>query len=302
MNDIYFILALTLKSIPAVFLASLGEIITEKGGILNLGLEGIMLVSALAGFVLTYYTHSLIIGFTGAMIVGSSMSLIHAFFSIHLSANQVLSGLAITILGEGLSSFLGRPFIGLQTISLPCFTELEHYPFGIILKELNWIVVASFILLFIVNFILYHTPLGLNLKAIGEDPKVSNAAGLNVFKYRYIATIIGGALTGLGGSYLSLAYTPGWKEGISGGQGWIAIAMVVFSGLKPFRAFVGAFLFGSFMALQFYFQAIGKEIVPVYILKMLPFILPLIILILIKNKYKSELNFPKSLGLPYLKE
>lgn len=299
MEDFLFILGITLQSSVAVLLASLGEIITEKSGILNLGLEGIMLFSAFIGFICAWYTQSLILGFMGAMLAGGLLACIHAFFCIHLGSDQILSGLALTILGTGLANFLGRSFIGLQTLSLASFS-LKSYYLNILLRQLNVLVILAFILTYLIHFILKKTTLGLNLSSVGENPQVASSVGLNVYKYRYLATILGGMLTGLGGAYLSLAYTPGWKENMTGGQGWIAIAMVIFSCLKPIRALVGAFLFGAFMALQFYFQAIGKELIPAYILKMLPFLLPLVILILI-NRKNSKYSFPQGLGKPFLR-
>lgn len=300
MEDIFFILGIAFQSSIAVLLASLGEIITEKSGVLNLGLEGIMLFSAFTGFLCTWYTHSLFLGFLGAMLAGAFLTSIHAFFCIHLGSDQILSGLAITILGTGLSNFLGRSFIGLQTLSLTSFKVPDFFYFSPFLKQLNLMVLIALFLTFILNFLLHKTTLGLNLTSVGENPKVATTVGLNVYKYRYLATIIGGMLTGLGGAYLSLVYTPGWKENMSGGQGWIAIAMVIFSFLKPLRALLGALLFGGFMALQFYFQATAKELIPPYLLKMLPFLLPLIILILI-NFRKTPYSFPKGLGKPFLR-
>jgi ABC-type uncharacterized transport system permease subunit len=306
MNDVIFIAAITLKSSIAVLLASLGEIVTEKSGVLNLGVEGMMLVGAMAGFVAGHYTGSLLVACAAAMLAASILAYIHALITIKLRADQVISGLAITITGIGLSSFLGRPFIGRPGIRLNelHLGVLDHIPFlGPVFSQQTVLALIALGMVPLVWYVLFHTPLGLSIRASGEDPAAADAAGVPVFGLRYICTIFGGMMAGLAGAYLSLSYTPGWKEGMTAGQGWIAIAMVIFSTWNPARALLGALLFGSLNALQFYFQAIGSEVIPTYVLRMLPYVLTVFVLFLVTViKRKSFGASPAALGRPFSRE
>jgi len=303
MDDLVFILAITLKSSIPVLLASLGEIVTERSGILNLGIEGMMLMGALAGFVAGQQSGSLLLGFGGAMAAGILLALVHAFFCIHLRASQVISGLAITILATGLSSFVGRPFIGrvgLHLGSLP-IGPLAGIPLvGPVLAQQNWLCLAALVLVPLTARVLSGTWPGLYIRAVGEDPEAADAAGVPVAFIRYACTLFGGMLAGLGGAYLSLVYTPGWKEGMTGGQGWIAIAMVIFATWKPSGALFGALLFGGLTAVQFYFQATGVELVPAWVLRLLPYLLTVGILFLVTVLKRTRFGAsPAALGQPF---
>ncbi len=306
MNDLIFIASITLKSCIAVLLASIGEIFTEKSGILNLGVEGIMLIGAMTGFIIGYTTGSPVMAFTGAMLAGGLLALLHAFLSINLHASQVISGLAITIFGMGMSSFLGRPFIGklgIRLEELDC-AFLDKVPFlGRILAQQTFLVLIALMIVPLSWFILFRTNLGLNIRAAGEDPAAADAAGVPVKFLRYGCTLFGGLMAGMAGAYLSLVYTPGWKEGMSAGQGWIAIAMVIFSTWNPVRALFGALLFGGLNALQFYFQATGAELIPTYILRILPYLLTVLVLFLVTALKRGGIGTtPSALGNPFSRE
>jgi simple sugar transport system permease protein len=303
MDDLVFILAITAKSSIPVLLASLGEIITERSGILNLGLEGMMLMGALAGFVIGQQSGSLPLALAGAMVAGMLLALIHAFFCIHLQASQVISGLSITILATGLSSFLGRPFIGrvgphLEALSIGSLAAIPLI--GPVLAQQNGLTLVALLLAPLTAWMLAGSWPGLYIRAVGEDPEAADAAGVPVVFIRYACTLFGGAMAGLGGAYLSLAYTPGWKEGMTGGQGWIAIAMVIFATWHPGRALYGAFLFGGLTAIQFYFQATGTELVPAWILRLLPYLLTVGILFLVTALKRTHFGAsPAALGQPF---
>lgn len=302
-----FIAKVTLTSSMAVLYASLGEIFAERGGVLNLGVEGMMLMGALCGFATTWATQSLWLGVFAAMIAGALFALIHGFFSITLRVNQVVSGLALTLFGIGLSNFLGRPLIGkvsprfepsalVPLNSIPCLGDLffTHHA----------LVYPAYLLVPLACFYLYKTKYGLALRAVGENPAAADTVGIGVFRIRYLHTMVGGALAGLGGAYLSLAYTPGWKEQMTGGQGWIAIALVIFATWDPLRAALGALLFGFINAFQFYCQAAGVSLIPGYALRMLPYLFTIGVLVLITRwgAARKRVGAPAALGLPFERE
>lgn len=305
-EDIVFIAQISIKSSIAVLLATLGEIITERGGILNLGVEGMMLVGALAGFAAGYATQNAYLAVAAGSLAGGLLSLIHAFFSIKLRSNQVLCGLALTILGTGLANFLGRPLIGaagirIRPVALPYLSDIPVI--GEIFFRQSPFAYAAYILVPLVWYILFKTRAGLVLRAVGEDAASSDAAGVNVNLSRTICVFAGGVFAGLAGTYLSLSYTPGWKETMTGGQGWIAIAMVIFCTWNPLRAFFGAMLFGGLTALQFYFQATSIDIIPFYILKMMPYLLTIAVLVIVTVSTKRRNSAaPADLGIPFIRE
>jgi len=276
----------------SLLLATLGEIITEKSGVINLGLEGLMLVGALAGFAASHYTGSPVLGLAAAGIAGGMMSCVHAFLAITLRCNQIVSGLALAILGSGLSSFFGQRMIG-QTAR----------GFKPILLDLDVIVFMAFGLAFVLWIFLKYTRWGLDLSSVGQNPAASDAAGLNVFRIRYIAVTFGGVMTGMGGAYLSLAYTQMWIENMVAGRGWIAIALVIFSMWDPIKALLGAYLFGAVIATTLRIQAIGAH-VPIYILSMAPYIVTILVLVIITifENVRKKLGAPEALGLPFSRE
>lgn len=306
MDDFIFIAAITLKSSIPVLLASLGGIINERSGVLNLGIEGMMLMGAMTGFVVGLVTGSLPLAFAAAMLAGAGLALIHAAMSVQLGADQVISGLAITIAGTGLSSFLGRPYIGkigirMEALDWPALAAIPVV--GPILAQQNPAAIAALALAPLIWYVLFKSSLGLEIRAAGEDPAAADAAGVPLVAIRYGCTLFGGLMAGAAGAYLSLVYTPGWKEGMSAGQGWIAIAMVIFSTWNPLRAIAGALLFGSLNALQFFFQATGTEIIPAYVLRLLPYLLTVATLFAVTVLKKQGLGAsPAALGRPFSRE
>ncbi len=276
----------------SLLLAALGEIISEKSGVINLGLEGMMLIGALAGFTASHYTGSPLLGLVVAGAAGGAMSCIHAFLVITLRCNQVVSGLALAILGSGLSSFFGQGMIG-QTAK----------GFEAIVFDLDAVVFIAFGLTFALWVFLKYTRWGLSLSSVGQNPAASDTAGLNVSRIRYTAVIFGGVMAGIGGAYLSLAYTQMWIDNMVAGRGWIAIALVIFSMWDPIKALLGAYLFGAVMAVILRIQAIGVH-VPIYILSMAPYIVTILALILITvfENVRKKFGAPESLGLPFSRE
>ncbi len=290
---------------PLLF-AALGELISEKAGVMNLGVEGMMLMGAVTGFAVDVYTHSQWAGILAAMLAGGIVAVIHAFLTISLRANQVVSGLALTIFGTGLSAYLGKPLIGLpapatfKTVPIPGLSEIPWI--GPILFSHDLLVYLSFVLVAVIWFVLYKTKTGLILRAVGENPGAVDAAGINVFKVRYIAVILGGMMAGAAGAYLSLAYAPSWLENMTAGKGWIAISLVIFAMWNPLRALLGAYLFGIIDALGFQMQSFGVT-VPSYFLKMLPYLFTFFVLIVMTRETKNRrVATPDALGNPYSRE
>ena len=306
-SEIVFIASITITSSMAVLYAAIGEIFAERSGVLNLGVEGMMLMGALTAFAATCTLHSLWAGVLAAMLAGGFFAMIHGFFAITLRVNQVVSGLALTLFCIGLSNFLGRPFIGVVSLKFEPvgLFSLDRIPVvGSVLFNQNPLVYLAYLLVPISCFFLGKTRYGLELRAIGENPAAADTVGINVSRLRYFYTFIGGALAGLGGAYLSLAYTPGWKEQMTGGQGWIAIALVIFAMWDPLKAVAGALLFGFINAFQFYCQAAGLTIIPSYILRMLPYLFTIGVLVIITKweAAKRKVGAPAALGIPFERE
>jgi len=308
------ILAITLSAGTSLVYATIGEIYTERSGILNLGLEGMMLMGALSAFATAYHTGSLLLGVLMAMLVGMLLALIHAFLSITMRANQVVSGLSITLFGTGFASFLGQR-LGPETnnfyltgmtaerfspVRLQGLSELPILGAVFSQDVLTYLV---YLLIPLAWFFMYKTKHGLNLRAVGENPQTADAMGISVTKVRYLYTIFGGMLVGLGGAHLSLAYTPGWTENITGGRGWIVIALVIFSMWNPSRAILGAILFGGINAVQFRLQASGTDIPSAY-LNMAPYIATILVLVLVTvwESHNRKIGPPAALGTSYMRE
>ncbi len=308
------VLTITIRAGTSLMFATIGEILTERSGILNLGVEGTMLMGALSAFVTVFYTHSLVLGFLVAIGIGSLLALLHAFLTTTMRANQVVSGLSITLFGTGFSSFLGQRLgpatnnfrlVGLRAERIAPLTPewAENIPIlGAFLNQdiLTYIV---YLLIPVAWFFLYKTRQGLWLRAVGENPQTADAMGINVIKTRYLYTIIGGMLIALGGAHLSLSYTPGWSENITGGRGWIVIALVIFSMWNPARAVWGALLFGGINAVQFRLQASGTSI-PASFLNMLPYIGTIAVLVLMTwwEALSKKVGAPAALGTSYMRE
>ncbi len=280
---------------PLVF-AALGELITEKSGVLNLGLEGMMLVGAVTGFIATVLSGSIVVGILMAMLGGAAVSLVFGFLTLSLMSNQVATGLALTIFGIGLSAFvgldyIGEPIKGLQGIELPVI--------GDFLSQLDGLVYLSLAMFVAVSWFLYRTRAGLILRAVGESHESAHGIGFPVIRIRYLAVMFGGAMCGIGGAYLSLVYTPQWSENMTAGRGWIALALVVFATWRPGRIVLGAYLFGGITILGLHVQAAGFDISS-HLLATLPYLATIVVLVLIsRDATKIRLNAPASLGKPF---
>ena len=288
---------------PLIF-ASVGEIVAERGGVFNLGVEGMMLVGAVSGFIAAVHTHDLLAATVVAMGAAALMSLLLAVLTITFGTDQAVTGLTLTLFGQGLSSFLGRPYIGVPspvTFHPHAVPGVARLPgLGPVLFQHDVLVYASYLLVPLAWVLLTHTRPGLALRAAGEDAATADALGLNVAALRYLGVLTGGALAGLAGAYLSLAYTPAWTDNMTGGQGWIAIALVIFSTWNPLRAAAGAYLFGGVEALGFRIQAIGGT-TPSYFLRMLPYLFTLAVLLLVTARSRRP-GMPANLGRPYFRE
>ena len=286
---------------PLVF-AALGELVVEKSGVLNLGVEGMMLVGADTSFIVAAATHSPWLGDGAGALAGAALSLIFAVIALTLRANQVATGLALTLFGVGLSAFVGRGYLsvvieGIGPLALPALTDLPVV--GRLLFGHNPLVYVSLALFVAVQAFLYRTRAGLVLRAVGESPQSAHAIGYRVIAISYAAVVFGGACAGLGGAYLAVAYTPSWVEGMTAGRGWIALALVVFATWKPWRVIVGAYLFGSVTLAQFQAQASGVAIAS-QLLAMLPYVATIVVLAIISRDATTiRLNAPASLGKPY---
>jgi general nucleoside transport system permease protein len=282
-----------------LLLAATGELVAERSGVLNLGVEGMMLVGAIVGFATTMETGNAFLGILAAALGGALMALVFAFLTLSLLANQVATGLALTIFGIGLAAMMGATYVGhpvprLPSLDLPILSDLPVL--GPILFDQDGLVYLSFAMLGASAWFLYRTHWGLVLRAIGDSADAAHAIGYPVIAIRYGASLFGGAMSGLGGAYLSLAYTPMWAEDMSAGRGWIALALVVFATWRPFRLLLGAYLFGGITILQFHVQTFGIGI-PAQLVSMLPYLATILVLVLIsRDQSKIRLNAPASLG------
>ena len=290
----------TLVAGTPLLLATIGEVICERSGILNLGVEGVMAIGAVTAFIVTFVTGNPWLGLLAAIIAASLISIIHAFVSISLNANQVVSGLALTMLGLGISGLVGKPYIGkpltikMQDWPIPILSDIpivgpiffQHSPFlymAIALAIIAW-------------FTLEYTRLGIAIRSAGENPRATETQGVNVYRIRYWCVIIGGALSGMAGAHLSTSYSKSWIEGMTAGRGWIVIALTIFALWNPMRAILGAFLFGGIFVVQYLLQPLG--ISPNF-LAMLPYIATLLVLFIGSLHDSRRLNAPAMLGEPY---
>ncbi|MEG6523524.1 ABC transporter permease [Desulfotomaculum sp. 1211_IL3151] len=300
------ILATAITAGTPILYAALGEVLTERSGIINLGVEGMMLVGAVCGFVFAIKTNDPWLGVFAAMLGGGAMALIHAFLTVTLQANQIVSGLALTLFGTGLSGFLGKSYIGIpvenpfKPVELGFLSDIPII--GAIFFQHDYLVYITYLLVPILWFLVYKTKPGLNLRAVGENPAAADSLGVSVYKIRYIYVILGGMLAGVGGAYLSLAYAPSWLENMTAGRGWIAVALVIFATWNPLRAMFGSYIFGGIDALGFRAQAMGVMI-PSFFLKMLPYLFTILVLIIVTRKaMANRVGAPGALGLSYDRE
>jgi simple sugar transport system permease protein len=292
------ILSMISASTP-LLLAATGELVTEKSGVLNLGVEGMMLVGAIVGFAVSVTTGSGSLGIAAAIVAGMVMALIFALLTLTLLANQVATGLALTIFGTGFSALMGAGYVGmpgqpLPKLDLPVLTDLPFV--GPILFGQDFLVYGSFALVGAVAWFLYRSHAGLVLRSIGDSHDAAHAIGYPVIAIRYAATAFGGAMCGLAGAYMSLAYTPMWAENMTAGRGWIALALVVFATWRPARLLLGAYLFGGITILQLHVQGLGIAI-PSQFLSMLPYLATIIVLVVIsRDRARIRMNAPACLG------
>lgn len=304
MDSMIPVLAGTLAAATPLIFAGLGELVAERSGVINLGVEGMILIGAIAGFAAAAETGlGPAAGLPAGALAGMGAALVFAVFALSLAANQAACGLALTIFGIGLSAFIGQHYVsyslpGLKPLSIPLLSDIPVI--GPVLFHQDAVVYLSLAAFALVAWTLAKTRLGLLLKAVGESPEAAHAIGYPVLAIRYGAVLFGGAMAGLAGAYLSTVYTPLWVQNMSAGRGWIAVALVVFAAWKPSRLLLGAYLFGAVTILQFHAQGLGIAL-PVQLLAALPYLATIVVLVLIsRDRRLLQLNLPASLGKPYL--
>ncbi|MFQ6014671.1 MAG: ABC transporter permease [Anaerolineae bacterium] len=302
-----FILDALRAAIPAgtpLLLGTLGEIYAERSGVLNLGVEGMMIVGAVTGFGVTLATSNPWLGFLAAAVVGGLLALVHAFVSITLRANQIVSGLALTMVGLGLSGLVGKRFVGtplpvrLRPVSIPGLSDLPFL--GPLLFQYDPLVYLALALVPLLSFVLYQTKAGISIRSVGESPATADALGVDVYLVRYLCVFFGGIMAGFGGAYLSVVYAPAWIEGMTAGAGWIVIALTIFAMWSPIRALLGAYLFGGVKVLQYRLQPLG---ISPNLLNMLPFIFTILVLLAGTGEViRKRIGAPSALCIPYARE
>lgn len=286
-----------------LLIAAVGELVSERAGVLNLGVEGMMVMGAVTGFGVALTTGSPWLGIFAAIAVGALFSLLFAFLTLTLVTNQVATGLALTLLGLGLSGMLGESFVGLPgvkltNIDIPLLTDIPVI--GRLIFGQDPVFYLSILLTAGVAWFLFRSRAGLTLRSVGDNHGSAHALGINVILIRYLAVMFGGACAGLAGAYLSLVYTPQWVENMTAGRGWIALALVVFASWRPWRVLAGAYLFGAVTIGQLHAQALGIG-VPSQLLSSLPYLATVVVLVLIsRNRRMTMVNTPASLGRPFV--
>ncbi len=296
------VLTIVTASTP-LLLAAIGELVVERSGVLNLGVEGMMVMGAVCGFAAAFVSGSPALGVLAAMAAGMAMSLLFGLLTLSMLANQVATGLALTLLGLGLSGVIGESFVGhpgakLQDLDIPGLSQIPVL--GPIVFGQDPLVYVSLGVVALVAYVLGRTKLGLVIRAVGDSHQSAHALGYNVIAVRYGCVLFGGACAGLAGGYLSLVYTPQWIENMTAGRGWIALALVVFASWMPWRVAIGAYLFGAVMILGFSAQAWGLGI-PSQLLSSLPYLVTIAALVLISgNRAMMRANTPACLGQPFV--
>ncbi len=310
MNDAVWVLTLAAAvsaGTPLVF-AAVGEILAERSGVLNLGVEGMMLLGAVCSFLAATASGNPFVGLLAGVLAGGALSLVHAFLAVTMRANQIVSGLALVIFGTGLATFLGNPIEGdplgprIGDLPIPLLSSLPIL--GPILFRQDILVYASWVVVALAAFYMVRTRAGLALRACGESPETADAMGLSVARVRYMHVVVGGLLAGAGGAYQILARVPSWSgAGTTAGIGWIALALVVFAAWRPWRALFGAYLFGAALAANFALQAAGVRLLPAEFLSMLPYLLTILVLVILSARgARKRLGAPAALGEPYVRE
>jgi general nucleoside transport system permease protein len=279
---------IVLAALTPFLFAALGELVTERSGVLNLGVEGMMIMGAVAGFGGAFLTQNPWIGIITSIVAGMAMALLFAFLAVTLVTNQVATGLALTLLGLGLSGLIGESFIGQPGVKLPALHGIDP------------LMIAALVLTAIVAYVLFRTKWGLVIRAVGNNHAAAHALGYRVSAVRYFCILFGGACSGLAGGYLALVYTPQWVENMTAGKGWIALALVVFASWLPFRVAAGAYLFGAISILAFQIQTYGWGIPPQF-LNSLPYLVTILALVLISgSRALAKRNTPAMLGQPFV--
>ena len=295
----------TVRAGTPILFATLGAIINERAGIINLGIEGLMLIGALSGFAATHMTGSLLIGVLAAFVATFIAGSVHALITVQLRGNQIVSGLALTMFGVGITALFGKKMVGLtivgfKRIAIPGLSQIPVIGKPFFNQDL--LIYFSFLLVFLIWFFFYRTRWGLGVRSVGENPAAADTCGFSVSTYRFFSVTIGSGLVGIGGAYLSLASTPMWIENMTAGRGWIAVALVIFAGWSSPRAMLGAYLFGGITAMQLRFQAMGTT-VSAHILQMLPYFFTILVLVVSTLRLqKGASQQPEGLGLPYDRE
>ena len=286
-----------------LLIAAIGELVVERSGVLNLGVEGMMIMGAVTGFGVAWTTGSPWLGVFAAIAVGILFSLLFGFLTLTLVTNQVATGLALTLLGLGLSGMIGENFVGLPGVKLtaiyiPVLTDIPYV--GRLFFGQDPLFYVSVALVAAVSYFLFYSKAGLTLRSVGDNHGSAHALGIKVIAIRYLAVMFGGACAGLAGAYLSLVYVPQWVENMSAGRGWIALALVVFASWRPWRVLTGAYLFGAVSIGQLHAKALGIG-VPSQLLSSLPYLATVVVLVLIsRNKRLTLVNTPASLGQPFV--
>lgn len=282
-----------------ILLAGIGELVVERAGVLNLGVEGMMIIGAICGFAVAHETQSATLGYLGAAVGAALLSMIFGILTQYLMTNQVATGLALTMFGLGLSSLLGQGYIGIKGISVndvPLGPLADIPVLGPVLFQHDAMVYVSIALVAIVWWFLRATRAGLVLRAVGENHDAAHALGYKVIGTRLAAIAFGGACAGLGGAYISLVRVPQWTEGMTAGAGWIALALVVFASWRAWGVLIGAYIFGGLTALQLFLQAAGTRI-PVEYLSMSPYVITIVVLVVMSSgRVRASLQAPASLG------
>lgn len=303
MDMLQAILLTVITAATPLVIAASGELVVERSGVLNLGVEGMMIMGAVSAFATAHMTGSPYLGILAGIASGAVFSLLFGFLTLTLVTNQVATGLALTILGLGVSGMLGESFVGLPGVKLPSivFPVLSDIPFiGPLLFRQDLIFYLSIGLVAGIGWFLFKSRAGLKIRAIGDSHASAHALGINVIRTRYLTVMFGGACAGLAGAQLSLVYTPQWVENMSAGRGWIALALVVFASWRPWRVLAGGYLFGAVTIGQLHAQAFGIG-VPSQLLSALPYLATIVVLVIISHNRRTTLiNTPASLGKSFV--